>query len=588
MAKVTKTIGTSSRDYSTITAWEADLDSSAIMGGIYSTGDDAVGECYNDSTFDEQVTIDGGGSVGLSSVKLTAPASERHNGTANSGVKIEYTGSTANSFVIKRSQCTVEWLELDMSSSGSSCNVGVSFGNYSASDAYLRNCIIHDLVTKTNHLHGIYVWGYGAASGSRYITNNIIYNIDSSSTTKESKGITVSSSNADVYLYNNTVYYVKTTTFGKEAYCFHIDDTSATLRNNIGARAIASSAFYQKDFHGSQWWNCDHDYNMSTDGQATAGNYGAGTNGVADVDYDDQFLSTSSGTEDLHLKAGADAIDMGVDLGTSPTNVNIDIDGRDRDAQSDMWDIGADQYVVSGASGGGAFPTVESVGEIAITSLTSTPSIPYPATVNNGDLLIVIASFGEGNYQTDITEPTGFTKLYAEPGGMTTTHHAVFLKKADGTESGNAEVTLSYSGSPSTSKGTMQIYRITGWSGTIADIEYALSTGSDDSPNPPTLAMTSGVAKNLWITVVHSYNDDESVSAYPATYSNGFNLAHGEGSNASTRTASCRREKETDTENPPTFTLSGSENYSVSTIGIRPAEDSGGIPIALFLIGMST
>ena len=53
MATVTKSIGTSSRDYSTITAWESDLSD----GTIYSSGDDAVGECYKDSTFSENVTL---------------------------------------------------------------------------------------------------------------------------------------------------------------------------------------------------------------------------------------------------------------------------------------------------------------------------------------------------------------------------------------------------------------------------------------------------------------------------------------------------------------------------------------------------
>ena len=48
MPTITKSIGTDSRDYSTIAAWEADLANSAI----YSSGDEAVGECYNDSTFD--------------------------------------------------------------------------------------------------------------------------------------------------------------------------------------------------------------------------------------------------------------------------------------------------------------------------------------------------------------------------------------------------------------------------------------------------------------------------------------------------------------------------------------------------------
>jgi hypothetical protein len=55
MPTITKTIGTAGRDYSTISAWEADLDN----GAIYTAADDAVGECYNDSTFTNSVTFDG-------------------------------------------------------------------------------------------------------------------------------------------------------------------------------------------------------------------------------------------------------------------------------------------------------------------------------------------------------------------------------------------------------------------------------------------------------------------------------------------------------------------------------------------------
>jgi hypothetical protein len=64
MATVTKTIGTSSRDYSTINAWEADLNS----GTIYSNGDTAVGEMYADSTFTGATsTIENGSAIGGSS-----------------------------------------------------------------------------------------------------------------------------------------------------------------------------------------------------------------------------------------------------------------------------------------------------------------------------------------------------------------------------------------------------------------------------------------------------------------------------------------------------------------------------------------
>ena len=95
MATITKSIGTSSRDYSTITAWEADLDNT----GIYTSGDDAVGECYNDTAFDEDATINGGNTVGLNSVTLTVADGERHDGTEGTGARLVYSGSSTGNIL---------------------------------------------------------------------------------------------------------------------------------------------------------------------------------------------------------------------------------------------------------------------------------------------------------------------------------------------------------------------------------------------------------------------------------------------------------------------------------------------------------
>tara|TARA_B100000519_G_C14247008_1_gene440346 strand:+ start:1628 stop:2740 length:1113 start_codon:yes stop_codon:yes gene_type:complete len=340
MATVTKTIGTSSRDYSTITAWEADLDSSAMMGGIYSSGDDAIGECYNDSTFNERVVIDGGTSIGLSSVKLTVTSSDRHEGRAGTGVKIEYSGSTNPSVVLKRNDVTIEWLELDMSSAGSGVHSALNIGANADTNVFIKNNIIHSLTEQGGAVHGIYVWNSGSGSNTRYITNNLIYNLKDSN--DDAYGIRVVSSNYPVEILNNTVYYVQTVS--DTSSCFFIEDSDATLKNNIAARPTGSPS---NSFSGSAFSSSTHDYNLSTDSTAT------GTNSVTGEDYGDLFVSTTEGTEDLHLKEGADAIGAGVDLGTSPTGVNIDIDGRDRDSEGDDWDIGADQYVASGGGGGG-------------------------------------------------------------------------------------------------------------------------------------------------------------------------------------------------------------------------------------------
>jgi len=97
MATVTKSIGVTSRDYSTITAWEADLDNVAY----YSSSDDAVGEMYDDSDFDEQVTINGGSTVGSEDLHLKAQSDAidagTDLGTTPSGVEIDINGRDRDS-----------------------------------------------------------------------------------------------------------------------------------------------------------------------------------------------------------------------------------------------------------------------------------------------------------------------------------------------------------------------------------------------------------------------------------------------------------------------------------------------------------
>ena len=150
MATVTKTIGTSSRDYSTIAAWEADLSD----GSIYSNGDDAVGEMYADSTFTgAQTTIDGGSSIGgsagqnLNSVKLTVAAGNRHDGTAESGALLKPTSAaTHNVGIIKiaRDDFTIEWLDISLDSLDSTTtNKGISIDSGSG-NCTIRNMLIHD------------------------------------------------------------------------------------------------------------------------------------------------------------------------------------------------------------------------------------------------------------------------------------------------------------------------------------------------------------------------------------------------------------------------------------------------------------
>lgn len=208
---------------------------------------------------------------------------------------------------------------------------------------------------------------------------------------------------------------------------------------------------------------------------------------------------------------------------------------------------------------GGGFPTVESVTETASLSAATSHNINYPATVNSGDLLVLICSFASTSGTT--TTPTGYTALYSLTGSGHLLTGGVFVKSAGGTEGGGT-VSVSHGNGA----GSGQIYRITGWSGTIGEVEATNgSSGLGSTPDPPSHTLSSGAANNLWIAVAHCKDDEATVSAYPSGYTNGTATA------GTARTNTCRKESTSASEDPGAFTLSESERRVAATIGIPPA-----------------
>lgn len=343
MATITKTIGTSSRDYSTMLLWEADLEDNTI----YSDGDLAVGECYNDSTFDMEGTylyINGGNISGggqHAKITLTVAAGERHDGTAGTGVRIVST--TAHNRIYMRPKLTtvgnvtVEWIELNNNGRDT---ISVNSSGASNSIACLRNCIIHNQMRS----------GLQAVAKDVLAMNNLFYGGGAEDNGTVS-GVDIDLEKAGCGFINNTVYGITTTADSiARGMRLRQNDADSVIKNNIVMNTVsAGGAVDQFDFG----WpgtttnitplNC-----MSSDG--TADDAG-GSNNLVDKTGSNQFVSTTEGSEDLHLKEGADAIDAGVDLGTTPAGVNIDIDGRDRDSEGDTWDIGADEFVEDVAGG---------------------------------------------------------------------------------------------------------------------------------------------------------------------------------------------------------------------------------------------
>lgn len=355
MADVTKTIGTTGRDYSTITAWEADLDN----GAIYSSSDVAIGECYNDSAFDEQVTVDGGGTVGLSNVILRPATGEGHDGTAGTGVRIVLT-STATTAVLTPSGSTARTLthiEVDYNGQATS----TASLHFVGSAAFVFNrMLIHGLDAGNLSLTCV-----GTNFGGK-VTNTILYAmaVATDAFARTLVGFSNGGNAGQVAeFWNCTAHNITNDTSTGFAYGYSGDNAAAKRVTNCLGTGVTTTGGTHAAFITRA--SATQNNNASDDASAQ------GTGSITGITLANQYVSTTVGSEDLHLKSGSDCIDAAADAGTTPTGVNIDIDGRDRDAEADTWDIGADEFV--------AFGTVVGPSPAAVIAAAVAPAILFGA-----------------------------------------------------------------------------------------------------------------------------------------------------------------------------------------------------------------
>ena len=327
MATVTKSIGTNSRDYSTISAWEADL----ANGAIYSSGDEAIGECYNDSTFDESFDIDDTGpAFGLSSIILRANSTQKHDGTPDSGVKVTYTGTVTDSngiFKVSYDQSSygtdlVKIEDIEFADITISDEVNAIILQLGENSCIMSRCLVNNIQHDGAGLRNLYIFGIDDSHGA-VLQNSMVFNCGKNATSGSSPGRCIAfycTSSAEHL--NVTVYSI----YDKSSQSWGAFD--GVYKNVI----IANCGLNFKQQTGTS-----SNYNLSSDSTVF------GSNSASDVASHRLFVSTTTGSEDLHLKDKSVALRIGLNLGTTD-DVQKDIDGTDRDTSGTAkWDIGADQ-----------------------------------------------------------------------------------------------------------------------------------------------------------------------------------------------------------------------------------------------------
>lgn len=215
-----------------------------------------------------------------------------------------------------------------------------------------------------------------------------------------------------------------------------------------------------------------------------------------------------------------------------------------------------------------AFPQVSSITPTAFSTNATQHLVAMPATVDAGDLLLLMIAFDGG---PTITNPSGWTELLNVPSEQA---HGklVTAKSADGTEDGT---TVDVVTSAAEMAGA-QVYRITGWHGTIATgVEVGTSNGAGGvtTNSPPAFNPTNwDVDDTLWIAVltVGTPSAAIDVSGYPASYTNGTETDP-VGGTAGALVATARRENATASEDAGDFTMSTAPTGSRAfVIAIRP------------------
>lgn len=322
-------------DYETLTLWEDDKDGDLVT----ETRQETAHLYDDDGDLTDALTIDDSTTNATYYMKVTSPSAERHNGTATSGAEVKAT--TDEVITILDDFTIIEWLIVELIDNGTNYIDNVhAIQLTDATDCHIRNNVIFwsgSAGEGQDRWEGIILEHILSAVRNYYVYNNIVYGFYNGGIAGgEWHGINFSMGanvgTKTIYCYNNTVYGNEDT---------GIDFNMRSTNTIYNANNVCVGNGLDFDFTDLDANFLVNDYNCSEDATAT------GTNSIT-TGSDTDFESVTGGSEDFHLVTGAVEINEGDDLGTTPSGVEIDIDNRNRDAEGDTWDMGADEYV-SGA-----------------------------------------------------------------------------------------------------------------------------------------------------------------------------------------------------------------------------------------------
>jgi uncharacterized delta-60 repeat protein len=324
--------------------------------------------CYKDGPLVETAQLTGYTTSATHFVTLTVAdasqvasgVSQRHIGVAGTGAVVQ---PPLNGGILVRDDFTVvEWLEIDGSSTSGANGLDV---NTTGTGGLFRNLLIHDFTGGSAKCY------YANTTGNT-LRNSMLHGCES--------GVVLNQDNNA--LYNVTVH-------GAVRGVSASNGSTGGVAENVIATGGTTADFIEQTGGTFSVFN----NNLSED--ASAASFG-GSGNLDSRAATSQFVSLGSPVN-LHLRAGADAIDAGKSLSTFFAN---DVDNHPR-PQGAAWDVGADESFLSAATtyyrSIGTAPDLVDAGPITVTAgsavVTKSGGPGWKAqNRGRGDVLIVGAN----------------------------------------------------------------------------------------------------------------------------------------------------------------------------------------------------
>lgn len=339
---IINSIGATGRDYSTIAAWESAspvTGSSATGQGLVAADERWIGEMYDDASpsFTENITITGATTDSTRYRILRAAAGEAYDHVTDTGVIIR----PANEFGTHSVDTAENAVHLGWPGRGF-CVKGKSVADERGGKVDFRSPSGRlDSIVARNACLGTNGCFYCDFPGANAIWRNlVVIDCDLTNALRVDFGVKVlNCSGFDTGAFNKTSR-----------------TTAAIFINCVNLSPKSGSCFVSD---GGSAWGTGTNNNCSSDLTAP------GTNAIHSATAANNYVSTTAGSEDLHVKDAAADI---YEAGATDTDAGADLDGTSR-PQNTAYEIGAFEFVASGNTyddTGAGGVTIGGAGEVSV------------------------------------------------------------------------------------------------------------------------------------------------------------------------------------------------------------------------------